>query len=159
MKRHFLSITLSLCLLFFWGQCKNEDKISNSSKFKDLDWALGNWKCDLVGASFYQLNLLTNDTTMSIITYKINEQDSSDTQIVKLLWRNGKYRLGVNGEWIADSMANGQLNFLPQRPGWHQIIWKRGTSPDEWIAQMNGASSSREMNMKRAPEIGELLKK
>lgn len=162
-------ILLSLCCLSLaCKQNKGQEGVAakdgitpiTKSSIKKLDWTVGNWRCQMGELDFYQLHEYVNDSTIKVLTYKIQGKDSIQSQAEYLRWSEGKIRFGANGAWEATTINENEMYLSPVYPGGNNITWQRGSNKDEWhVTMLNTTNNNRQFQMKRAPALADLLRK
>lgn len=160
----YLILIFTLCA---WYSCKetsvtpgtavNPPKYEKSD-LKKLRWIEGNWKTDLQSTGYYQAFHFPTDSTLEIVSYQFNGQDTSSTSTSTLYWRNDHLYMGPNQEWVAVLLDKKNIQLDPVRPGWHSIYWTQN-SDQEWTMVHKKPDLTRTLKMKKQPAIKDLLKK
>jgi hypothetical protein len=130
--------------------------VFDKKDLQKLRWIEGNWKSEVSGPGFYQTYHFPNDSMLEVVSYQLNETDTSATSITQVYWKDGHFYIGAGGEWVAVQLDQISVKFDPVRDGWNSIHWLQN-SKDEFTATHTKPEFVRTIHMRKQPPLQELL--
>lgn len=91
---------------------------------KKISWIEGNWRGIYEGKYFYELYRFSNDSTLEIISYEWNGQDSSRTSKSHVWWVDNAYYLGDKKNWRVTEISETSIYMLPKNKSSNDILWR-----------------------------------
>lgn len=135
---------------------KEDVKITYAKQdLKKISWIEGNWRGTYDGKYFYELYRFTNDSTLEIISYEWNGQDSSKTSRSYVRWADDAYYLGNEKNYKVTEISEDKIYMLPVKAN-NDILW-RAKDSTSWEAILKASSKENRYLMERVEtfKVGE----
>lgn len=141
-------ISLLILIAFLAINCSNPKQETAAQKdvpptyarqdLKKISWIEGNWRGTYDGKYFYELYRFTNDSTLEIISYEWDGQDSSKTSRSYLRWIDEAYYLGDQKNYKVAEISDEKIYMLPVKAN-NDILWKTKDG-NSWEAILKASS-------------------
>jgi hypothetical protein len=125
----------------------NPGSISYTSKdLHKLKWIEGKWKGLYKMKPFYEIYQFANDSTLEIISYDWNGNDSTNSSRSVLRWIDGAYYLGDQFNWKVTEITDSSITMMPNNKASNDILWKYNDSTS-WYAILKSKKDTAEYHM------------
>ena len=114
---------------------------------KKISWIEGNWRGTYDGKYFYEHYRFTNDSTLEIISYDWNGQDSSHTSRSYVRWADDAYFLGAEKNYKVTELTEEKIYMVPVKAN-NDILW-RAKDSNRWEAILTASSKENKYLMER----------
>ena len=113
-----------------------------------IKWIEGKWRGMYKGKPFYEIYVMTNDSTLEITSFEWDGKDSSKSDKSFVSWKNGAYYLGHMMNYKVTEISDKHIKMLPNNLASNDVLWKY-VNDNRWDAILVAKDNTNEYHMER----------